>query len=81
MFVEEGEAAARKILTEGIDDLHKLAEALLEYETLDAKDITAALTGEPIIRNDDDDPAPTTGTRSSVPTTSGVGPEPEPQNG
>lgn len=80
IFVEEGEAVARKILTEGTDDLHKLAEALLEYETLDAKDITAALLGEPIIRGDDDDPAPTTGTRSSVPTTGGVGPEPEPQN-
>ena len=56
IFVEEGEAVARKILTEGTDDLHKLAEALLEYETLDAKDITAALLGEPIIRGDDDDP-------------------------
>ncbi|MBE87982.1 MAG: cell division protein FtsH [Rhodospirillaceae bacterium] len=80
LFVEEGEAVARKILNEGIDDLHKLAEALLEYETLDAKDITAALKGEPIIRGDDDDPAPTTGTRASVPTSGGVGPEPEPQN-
>ena len=80
LFVEEGEAVARKILNEGIDDLHKLAEALLEYETLDAKDITAALKGEPIIRGDDDDLAPTTGTRASVPTSGGVGPEPEPQN-
>jgi cell division protease FtsH len=80
IFVEEGEAVARKILTEGTDDLHKLAEALLEYETLDAKDITAALLGDPIIRGDDDDPAPTTGARSSVPTTGGMGPEPEPQN-
>ena len=80
IFVEEGETVARKILTEGTDDLHKLAEALLEYETLDAKDITAVLLGEPIIRGDDDDPAPTTGARSSVPTTGGVGPEPEPQN-
>ena len=80
LFVEEGEAAARKILNAGIDDLHKLAEALLEYETLDAKDITAALKGEPIIRGDEDDPAPTTGTRASVPTSGGVGPEPEPQN-
>ncbi|MDC1050543.1 hypothetical protein OAQ68_00615 [bacterium] len=52
----------------------------LGIRALDAKDITAALIGEPIIRGDDDDPAPTTGTRSSVPTTGGVGPEPEPQN-
>ncbi|MBL25603.1 MAG: cell division protein FtsH [Rhodospirillaceae bacterium] len=79
IFVEEGEAVARKILTEGIDDLHKLSDALLEYETLSADEITAALRGEPIIRDDDDDPAPTDGVRSSVPTTGGIGPAPEPQ--
>ena len=32
-FVDMGYDRARKILTEKIDDLHKLAKALLTYET------------------------------------------------
>src|SRR5437016_5310707 len=33
-LIEEGEQSARKILTERIDELHKIAKALLEFETL-----------------------------------------------
>ena len=38
-FVEQGYERARKVLTEKIDDLHKLAKALLTYETLTGKEI------------------------------------------
>ena len=38
-FVEKGYDRARKILTEKIDDLHKLAKALLTYETLSGEEI------------------------------------------
>ena len=38
-FVEKGYDRARKVLTEKIDDLHKLAKALLTYETLTGKEI------------------------------------------
>ncbi len=38
-FVERGYDRARKVLTEKIDDLHKLAKALLTYETLTGKEI------------------------------------------
>ncbi len=38
-FVEKGYERARKVLTEKIDDLHKLAKALLTYETLTGKEI------------------------------------------
>jgi len=38
-IVDKGYDRARKILTEKIDDLHKLAKALLTYETLSGEEI------------------------------------------
>lgn len=78
-FVEEGETTARKIVSERIDELHNLANALLEYETLTGDEIPVALRGDPVIR-DVDEQSVTDKVRSSVPNTGGVGPAPEPQN-
>ena len=38
-FVDKGYERARKILTDKIEDLHKLAKALLTYETLSGEEI------------------------------------------
>tara|TARA_B100000003_G_C10599884_1_gene238669 strand:- start:39 stop:512 length:474 start_codon:yes stop_codon:yes gene_type:complete len=38
-IVDKGYERAKKILTEKIDDLHKLAKALLTYETLSGEEI------------------------------------------
>jgi len=38
-FVEQGYERAKKVLKEKIDDLHKLAKALLVYETLTGSEI------------------------------------------
>ena len=38
-IVDKGYERARKVLTEKIDDLHKLAKALLTYETLQGEEI------------------------------------------
>jgi len=38
-IVEKGYARAKKVLTDKIDDLHKLAKALLTYETLSGDEI------------------------------------------
>jgi cell division protease FtsH len=38
-IVDKGYERARKVLTEKIDDLHKLAKALLTYETLSGDEI------------------------------------------
>ncbi|MBA4748973.1 MAG: ATP-dependent zinc metalloprotease FtsH, partial [Sphingopyxis sp.] len=54
-FVEEGEAAARKVLTDNIDELHRLAAALLEYETLSGDEAKRAIAGESVGRDDDRD--------------------------
>ncbi len=59
---------ARKILTDNIDELHRLARGLLEYETLSGEEIKQVLRGEPVIKKLVDEPAPET-RRPSVPTT------------
>jgi cell division protease FtsH len=84
-IVDNADESCRKILTDNIQDLHTLAKALLEYETLTGDEIKALLRGEPIVREKDDDIVPPSGVRSSVPTTGsaplGPGPTPEPQGG
>ena len=52
-FVEEGEATARTVLTDNLHELHKLAEALLEFETLSGEESKRAIAGEPIERDRD----------------------------
>ena len=87
-MIEEAEGTARRILTENIDELHKIAQALLEYETLSGDEVRALLRGEPIVRPEAGDPPaakpqpPRSGRRASVPTSGGKEPgglEPEPQ--
>tara|TARA_A100001011_G_scaffold215174_1_gene223163 strand:- start:3195 stop:5087 length:1893 start_codon:yes stop_codon:yes gene_type:complete len=43
-FVEKGYERAKTVLNEKIDDLHKLAKALLTYETLSGTEIEAIIT-------------------------------------
>ena len=38
-LIDEGYNQAKKILTEKIDDLHKIAKALMTYETLTGEEI------------------------------------------
>ncbi|MGC0372208.1 MAG: hypothetical protein DGJ47_000916 [Rickettsiaceae bacterium] len=45
-LVEEGYELAKKILTDNIDQLHTLAKALIEYETLSGKQIKNLLSGK-----------------------------------
>jgi cell division protease FtsH len=90
-FVEEGERTAREILSARVDDLHAMAKALMEYETLSGEEAKAVIRGERI-RTGDDQPSTPSKPRSSVPS-SGVpvkegpgkmgpgGLEPEPQPG
>jgi cell division protease FtsH len=74
-LVQGGLDEARRILTERIDDLHTLAKALLEYETLSGDEITNVLKGVPPIRDEPEDkrPAPPS---VAVPLTHAPDPEP-----
>lgn len=87
-LIDEGETTARRVLTTRNDDLHLLAKALLEFETLSGDEIQALLRGEKITRDENNEPPMTfkpvsTGKKASVPTTasdSGAGPlSPAPQ--
>jgi cell division protease FtsH len=51
-LIEEAEAAARNVLTENLHELHRLAGALLEYETLNGEEAKKAIAGEDIGRED-----------------------------
>jgi cell division protease FtsH len=83
-LVDKGYADARHILTEHNAEFVRLAEALLEYETLTGDECKAAMRGERIVRKSDDDGNSAAG--SAVPTTrsrprgepSGGGLEPQP---
>ena len=49
-LIEEAEHAARSVLTDNLDQLHRLGSALLEYETLSGDEIKKVVAGEPIDR-------------------------------
>jgi cell division protease FtsH len=72
-LVRAGEEEARRILTTKIDDLHTLAKALLEYETLSGDEIVNALKGVPPNRDDLETKRPA-GPAVAVP----ISPKPEP---
>ena len=54
-LVDEGYETAKRILTEQRDDLDRLANGLLEYETLTGKEITRVINGQPLNRGGGDD--------------------------
>ncbi|WP_425230896.1 ATP-dependent zinc metalloprotease FtsH [Sphingomonas sp.] len=52
-FVEGGLQRAREVITRHIDQLHAIAGALLEYETITGEEIKRIVAGDDIGRNDD----------------------------
>jgi cell division protease FtsH len=88
-LVDEGYETAKRVLTEHSEEHHRLAEALLEYETLTGAEITKVMAGERLNRDDDEDDTPSgnVASLSSIPKTktrvkpsgdAGAEPEPEP---
>jgi len=85
-IVDEGYGVAKRVLSEKMKDLHRLAEGLLEYETLTGDEITKVIAGQALNRDDDGASSEPGGKASvaSVPRTgsgrklrgSGVAPEP-----
>jgi cell division protease FtsH len=51
-LIEDAEATARTVLTDNLDELHRLAGALLEFETLNGEEAKKAIKGEDIGRDD-----------------------------
>ena len=79
-LTDDGEQTARLILTKRIDDLHKIAQALLEFETLSGDEVRALLRGEPIVRTEESPPPAGVqeGKRGSVPTANATPPSTQP---
>ncbi|MDG4648226.1 ATP-dependent zinc metalloprotease FtsH [Roseibacterium sp. SDUM158017] len=86
-LVDTGYETAKRILTEKREDLERLAQGLLEYETLTGVEIMKVINGEPLNRGDDSDDAskpggpsltavPKTRKPKSDPDTGGMEPEP-----
>ena len=66
-FVDEGYKKAESIIRENIDDLHIIANGLLEYETLSGDEIEALLKGDPPHRPEPTDTDSGPGALSAVP--------------
>ena len=58
-FVEQGEAKATQILSDNIDKLHALAEALLEKEMIDSSEVDEIIGRPPGSKEMKEQPAPT----------------------
>ncbi|TRD21752.1 ATP-dependent zinc metalloprotease FtsH [Palleronia caenipelagi] len=54
-IIDEGYDTAKRILTERNDEWERLAQGLLEYETLTGPEIRKVMNGEPLSRGEDDD--------------------------
>jgi len=56
-IIDNAYTTAKDLITERIEELHRLARGLLEYETLSGDEIRTVLRGEPVIRKVVDEPA------------------------
>ena len=79
-IIDNAYSRARRTLIENIEELHRVARGLLEYETLSGDEIRTVLRGEPVIRKVVDEPAPEQ-RRASVPNTGRPVPPPAPAGG
>ncbi|SFZ83576.1 membrane protease FtsH catalytic subunit [Devosia enhydra] len=69
-FVDDGYKTAQTVIRENIDDLHGIAKALLEFETLSGDEIRGIINGQMPHRDADAEPAPKV---SGVPSAGKVG--------
>ena len=87
-LIDDGYETAKRILTEKNEEWERLAQGLLEYETLTGSEINKVISGQPLNRGDDEeDDTPDSGktsvaaipkTRKSKTPKSDGGMEPEP---
>ena len=85
-IIDTAYARAHKLLSDNLEELHRLARGLLEHETLSGDEIRTVLRGEPVIKKVVDEPAadsrrasvPSAGRPAPVPPTGGFGPAPQP---
>jgi len=74
-IIDRAYARATQILSDNVKDLHSVARALLEHETLSGDEIRQVLRGEPVVKKVVDDPMPES-RRASVPSAGRPAPPP-----
>ncbi|MCV2888279.1 ATP-dependent zinc metalloprotease FtsH [Ruegeria aquimaris] len=80
-FIQEGYERAHQILTEQQEDWERLAQGLLEYETLTGDEIKRVMRGEPPTAGDDEDDNADKGNAASVTAIPKTKPKPAPRGG
>ncbi|NDW44921.1 ATP-dependent zinc metalloprotease FtsH [Ruegeria sp. PrR005] len=80
-FIQQGYDQAHAILTERHDEWERLAQGLLEYETLTGDEIKRVMRGEPPTAGDDDDGNTDKGNAASVTAIPKTKPKPAPRGG
>ena len=78
---DEAYETAKSILTKKKKDLKRLAEGLLEYETLTGSEITKVIAGEALHRGEDEDDTPDQGNTPSVTAVPKTKPKSKPDGG
>ncbi|WP_010139875.1 ATP-dependent zinc metalloprotease FtsH [Oceanicola sp. S124] len=77
-IIDEGYQEARRILTERNEEWERLAQGLLEYETLTGAEIERVIRGEPPHADPDEDDKPDAGSAPSVAAIPKTKPKPKP---
>ncbi len=81
-LIDEGYQRAVDILTEKSEEFERLAQGLLEYETLTGEEINRVIRGEPPhVEDDDEDDAPDAGNAPSVTAVPKTKPRNKPDSG
>ena len=65
-IIEEAEIRARQVLSDNMDALHSVSDALLAYETLSGDEVQSLLNGETIVRSEPTDEDRSSG-RTAIP--------------
>ena len=90
-IIDEAETKARQVLNEHMEELHRVAQGLLEYETLSGDEVQTLIDDGTIDRSDPTGTTGDSGRRSSVPSSGkaatkpdkdspgGLEPEPQPE--
>jgi cell division protease FtsH len=77
-LIDEGYQTAKRILTEKREEWERLAQGLLEYETLTGPEIVKVMNGEALNRGDDSDATPPAGNAPSITAIPKTKPRPKP---
>ena len=80
-IIDEGYATAYRIIEENTEAFERLAQGLLEYETLTGEEIRRVMRGEPPFASDDDDDASDAGNAPSVTAIPKTKPKKQPPEG